>query len=218
LTIKVFLADDHHLMVEGFRLTLKNYGIDVVDVAYSPEGLRRKFLESNADVLVVDVRFEGAENCNGLDVCAEILGKNKSAKIVVFSQFDDEWIVDRTYKLGALAFVRKDEHTDLLVQAIKTISTGEAFFSPVAAQLVASTVVRGSSPERVLDEKELRAFTLIADGYSMAEAGEAMGFSYRTISAMVKSIREKMGVESFADFTKLAIKHGLVNLEVKKKN
>lgn len=212
------MADDHQLMVEGFRLTLKHHGIDVVEVAYSLETLYEKFVAANADVLVIDVRFEGFDESNGLDACEKILARKPNTKIVVFSQFDDEWIVQKTYKLGVLAFVRKDEDTAILVQAINTTNTGREFFSPIAAQLLAFTTVKLSDPSRILDDKELMLFTLIADGYSMTEAGEAMSISYRTINGMVKVVRDKLGIDSFADFTKLAIKFGLTNLELRKKN
>lgn len=218
MTIRVFLADDHRLMVEGFRHTLKDYGVDVVEVAYSLEDLPKRFATSRADVLVIDVRFEGAEGFNGLDVCEKILFEEKATKIVVFSQFDDEWIVEKTYKLGALAFVRKDENTDVLVDAIKTAHKGKEFFSPVVAQLLAWTSIKAPSPTRLLDEKELKVFTLIADGLSVSEVAEAIGMSYKTISNIVRTVKHKLNVDSFADFTKLAIKFGLTNLDVRTKS
>ncbi len=218
MSIKVFLADDHRLMVEGFRLTLKDYEIDVVDVAYSLEDLPKRFAKSHADVLVIDVRFEGADEHNGLDICEEILSNGKGSKIVVFSQFDDEWIVEKTYKLGVLAFVRKDENTDVLVEAIKSACKGKEFFSPVVAQLLAWTSVKAPSPNRLLDEKELKVFRLIADGMSVSEAAQAMDLSYKTVSNMVKTVKQKLNIESFADFTKLAIKFGLTNLDVRTRN
>ena len=218
MTIKVFLADDHRLMVEGFRHILKDYGVDVVEVAYSLEDLPKRFAASRADVLVIDVRFEGTEGFNGLDVCEKILSKGKTAKIVVFSQFDDEWIVEKTYKLGVLAFVRKDENTDVLADAIKTAHKGKEFFSPVTAQLLAWTSVKVSNPTRLLDEKELKVFTLIADGLSVSEVAEAIDMSYKTVSTTVKSVKDKLNIDNFADFTKLAIKFGLTNLDVRTKS
>lgn len=103
LGIKVFLADDHRLLVAGFRDVLKDYGIDVVEVAYSLDGLIDRFLEVKPDVLVIDVRFD-SKGCgeNGLDVCEELLARDPSAKIIVFSQFDDQYIIERSYKLGVL--------------------------------------------------------------------------------------------------------------------
>ncbi|CAB1371302.1 protein of unknown function (plasmid) [Denitratisoma oestradiolicum] len=127
--IRVFLADDHRLLVAGFRDVLKDYGIDVVEVAYSLDGLIDRYMEVKPDVLVIDVRFD-TRNAgeNGLDACEELLARDHSAKIIVFSQFDDQYIIEKSYKLGVLAFVRKDESTEVLHEAIKTVAEGKEYF------------------------------------------------------------------------------------------
>src|SRR5574337_2219259 len=115
LSIRVFLADDHRLLVEGFRHALKDYGIDVAEVAYSTDGLIDRYFEVRPDVLVIDVRFDNKDAAeNGLDVCEELLERDPAARISGFSQFDDQYIIEKSYKLGVLAFVRKDESPDVL--------------------------------------------------------------------------------------------------------
>ena len=52
------MADDHRLLVEGFRHALKDYDIDVVEVAYSLDGLISRYLAVKPEVLVIDVRFD----------------------------------------------------------------------------------------------------------------------------------------------------------------
>lgn len=218
MAITVFIADDHKMMLEGLAQIMKRFGIEVIGKAYELDGLGHKFLESRADVLVIDVRFEGFEAQNGLDVCEEILKADKTKNIVVFSQFDDEWIVEKAYKTGVRAFVRKDEDANVLSDAVKAASAGRDFFSPVAAQLLAVTAVKGMNPSRLLGEKDLKLFVLIADGLSVTDAAEQMGLSYKTVATMLKDVKERLGIDSVADFTKLAIKYGLTSLEVKRKN
>lgn len=216
--IKVFLADDHQLMVEGFRVALKDYGIDVIDVAYTLDKLAEKFITTNPDVLVIDLRFNSDNrhtNLDGLDLCEVILDRDPTAKIVVYSQFDDQYLVEKTYKIGVLSFIRKDENTEVLVNAIKLAKRGETFLSPAIAQQLAWTVVKDKNPTKLLDEKELAAFKLVADGASLAEVAASMDFSTKTISTFMKNIKQKLGIENTADFTKLAIKSGLTNLEIK---
>ena len=68
MSIRVFLADDHRLLVEGFRHALKDFNIDVVEVAYSLNGLINRYFEVKPDVLVIDVRFDSKNVAeNGLD-------------------------------------------------------------------------------------------------------------------------------------------------------
>ncbi len=220
MSIKVFLADDHRLMVEGFRVTLKNYEIDVVDVAYSLNNLKPLFINSQADVLVIDIRFDSkdGETIDGLDMCEKILAEHPSAKIVVFSQFDDEYLVEKIYKLGVFAFVRKDEETDVLVKAITSAHNGKPFFPPGVAQQLAWAAVKAINPSRLLDDKELKVFTQIADGLSISDVAHQLGLCEKTVRTMVKNVKHKLNVDNFADFTKLAIRFGLTNLEVRTKS
>lgn len=218
--IRVFLADDHRLLVAGFRDVLKDYGIDVVEVAYSLEGLVDRYQEVKPDVLVIDVRFDSKNIVveNGLDVCEELLAREPSAKIVVFSQFDDQYIIEKSYQLGVLAFVRKDESTEVLNEAIKTVSEGKEYFSPEIAQLLAWSAVKDRNPKKLLDEKEMRAFALTADGASLTELASQMDLSTKTVGVLMKSVKGKLGVESQADITKLAIRYGVTTTDPKTKN
>ena len=219
MSIRVFLADDHRLLVEGFRHALKDFNIDVVEVAYSLNGLINRYFEVKPDVLVIDVRFDSKNVAeNGLDICEELLAKDPKAKIIVFSQFDDQYIIEGAYKIGALAFVLKDESTEILDQAIRTVAEGREFFSPQVAQLLARSSVKDRNPTKLLDEKELRAFLLTADGESLADVAEAMDLSTKTVGNLLKSIKAKLDIDTPADFTKVAIRFGLTTTELKSKS
>lgn len=219
MSIRVFLADDHRLLVEGFRHALKDFNIDVVEVAYSLNGLINRYFEVKPDVLVIDVRFDSKNVAeNGLDICEELLAKDPKAKIIVFSQFDDQYIIEGAYKIGALAFVLKDESTEILDQAIRTVAEGREFFSPQVAQLLARSSVKDRNPTKLLDEKELRAFLLTADGESLSEVAEAMNLSTKTVGNLLKSIKAKLDIDTSSDFTKVAIRFGLTTTELKSKS
>ncbi len=219
MAIRVLLADDHRLLVEGFRHSLKDLGVDVVEVAYSLDGLIDRYFEIKPDVLVIDIRFHrdsAAET--GLDACEAILKRDPSARIIVFSQFDDQHLIENTYKLGVLAFVRKDESTDVLLKAINTVADGREFFSPQVAQLLAWSFVKDRNPANLLDAKEMKLFIMTADGSSMVDIAKVMDLSAKTIGAMMKTIKEKLGIENPADFTKLAIRFGLTDTQLKTRN
>lgn len=219
MAIRVFLVDDHRLLVEGFRHALKDFGIDIVEVAYSLSGLIDRYFAVAPDVLVIDVRFENRNLAeNGLDVCEEILKREPHAKIIVFSQFDDQYIIEKAYKLGALAFVLKDEPVDVLEDAIRTVVDGRVFFSPQVAQILAESSVRDRNPTKLLDEKEMRAFLLTADGASIADISTHLDLSTKTVGNLLKSVKSKLSIETPADFTKLAIRFGLTTTDLRTKN
>lgn len=219
MTLRVFLADDHRLLVEGFRHALKDMNVDVVEVAYSLDGLVDRYFEIKPDVLVIDVRFENRSNApTGLDACKEILARDSSARIVVLSQFDDPYLIESTYKMGVLAFVRKDENPEVLFKAISTVARGEEFFSPAGAQLLALSAVRDKNPAKHLDAKELEVFRLTADGKSIMEIAAEISMSTKTVGNMLRSIKSALGIENQAEFTKLGVRYGLTDLDLRKKS
>lgn len=219
MSIRVFLADDHQLLVEGFRHALGDRGIEVVEVAYRLEGLLERYQAIRPDVLVIDVRFENSSNAGtGLDACEVILAQEPAAQIIVFSQFDDPYIIEKAYRIGVLAFVLQDESTAVLEEAIRVVASGREFFSPHGAQLLARSSVLDRNPSKLLDDKEMRVFLLTADGSSLVDTAEALDLSTKTVGNLLRSIKSKLDIESPADFTKLAIRFGLTTTELRRKS
>ena len=215
MKIKVFLADDHQLLIAGFKAVLQEEQIEVVGTSNTLKQLRQNFLESKADVMVLDLRFN--EDINGLDMAEELLKHDPKSKIIILSQFDDEWIVERAYRLGVLAFIRKDEINDL-IHAISKAANGEAYYSSEIAKQLAKETIHPLNPRRLLSAQELSAFKHLADGMTAQEVATTMDVSYKTITIYQKVMKEKLGIETLPEFTKLAIKYGLVNTELIKRD
>ena len=216
MAIRVFLADDHRLLVEGFRHALKDLGVDVIGIAHTLEGLMQRYETADPDVLIIDVRFDSKQATkNGLDFCEELLESHPDAKIIVFSQFEDQYLIEKAYKMGVLAFIRKDEDTEVLFSAIQSVAEGREFFSPNVAQILAWHSIKEKNPSKLLDEKELRVFAMTADGVPQAKIAEEMDVSERTVASLVKNVKAALGIENPADFTKLAIRFGITTLDVK---
>ena len=217
--IKVFLADDHRLLAIGCREVLKDYGIEVVEVAYTLDGLIDRFLHIKPDVLMIDVRFgSNGHGENGLDACEKLLARDLSAKIIVYSQLDDQYIIERSYKLGVLAFVRKDESPEVLNEAIVTAAQGKEYFSPQIARLLARSAVKDLNPNHLLEKNEKRAFSLAADGASLTEIAGVMSLSTKTVGNLMKAVKAKLKIENQADITKLAIRYGITTTALKTRN
>jgi two-component system invasion response regulator UvrY len=219
MDIKVLLADDHQLLVAGFRQVLGGRGVDVVGVAHSLVNLYELYVSLKPDVLVIDIRFDKlAASDNGLDFCQRLLGKDPKAKIVIFSQFDDQYIIEKSYKLGVLAFVRKDESVDVLQESIKSAAEGIPYFSPVIARTLALSTIKETNPKRILDFNELKAFILTADGVHQNQIAKELNVSIKTVSTIMSRVKMKLAMENSADMTKLAIQFGLTTTTLKKKN
>jgi two-component system invasion response regulator UvrY len=208
-SIKVLVADDHPVIADGLTVALRPFGVEVIGHVGSAAEVMARYRETRPDVLVLDLRF--GPGPTGLDVARQLLETHPQARIVFYSQFDEDEIIREAYRLGASAFVTKNTTPDALAQAIKAAHAGRTHFMPNIAERMAMLGVRGDdSPRSKLDEREIEVFTQLAQGLTNNEIAERMGLSTKTISTISQAIKEKLGVHRAAEITRLAMKHGMI--------
>lgn len=209
-TIRVLLADDHPIMLMGFATSLSSHGISVVGQATEPEDVLKQYKALLPDILVLDIKF--GSHLTGLDTAKNLLNKHPEAKIVFLSQFAQDQFIKKTYQLGARAFITKTCTPKDLATALKRVFQGEVYFPPQIAERLASLTIRDSSPQSLLDEKEIEIFIMLAQGLAQAEIAEKLNVSQKTVSNANVSIKKKLSIDRQADITLLAVKHGLVDI------
>lgn len=208
--IKVLLADDHPLILEGLRTALTKQGIKVVGEVMAAEDVVARAKQLRPDVCLLDVRF--GPGPTGLDVARELLGQQPRARVVFYSQFDQDEVIRDAYRLGGLAFVTKNQAPEVLFEAIAAAAEGRTFFPPAIAERLAVLGLHGDeSPRSKLDARELSVFVHLARGLNNNEVAEAMGLSSKTIGVIGQAVREKLGVQRAAELTRLALRHGLID-------
>ena len=207
--VRVLLADDHPLLLNGFAGALAHYGINVVGQTVSALEAVEQFKRLRPDVLVLDIRF--GDRMTGLQAATAVLEQHPDARIIFLSQFDDDTLVREGYRLGARAFITKDCDPKELAAAIKKVNDGEIYFLPRIAQRLANMAIRGeTSPRALLDDRQLDVFVHMARGCTNVEIAEALQLSPKTISNVSQTIKLSLGVSRQADLTRLAVKHGLL--------
>ena len=208
-SIRVVLADDHPLLLSGFARSLADYGIEVIGQTGTPEDAVNKYRELMPDVLVLDIRF--GEKLTGLDAAKEVLKQFPDAQIVFLSQFDQESLIKEAYRLGGRAFITKSCDPAQLAVAITRVHGGELYFLPQVAQRLANLAIRGdTSPQALLETREVGVFILMAQGLTNVEIAGRLGLSPKTISNISQTVKEKLGIHKAAEITRLAVKHGLI--------
>ncbi len=209
IPIRVLIADDHPLIVEGLATALARFGISVVAHVHAANELLAAYDRAAPDVVVLDIRF--GEAASGLDAARAVLAKHPQAAIVFYSQFDQDELVREAYRLGGLGFVTKNQEAALLAEAVNFASRRETFFLPEIANRLALMGVRGDdSPMAKLDAREMEVFRRIAQGQTNVEIAESMELSPKTISNVSQAIKERLGVHRPADIARLALRHKLI--------
>ncbi|MBE7418410.1 MAG: response regulator transcription factor [Ideonella sp.] len=208
--IKVLLADDHPLILEGLKAALTKRNMRVIGETGSAEEVVRLFRQCRPDVLVLDLRF--GQGATGMDVARSLLSKEPEARIVFYSQFDQNEVIREAYRLGAAAYVTKNQPPGVLATAIEEAARGKTYFVPAIAERLALLGVRGDeSPRSRLDAREAEVFVQLANGLTNNEIAERMSLSSKTIGVIAQAIREKLGVQRAAEMTRLAVRYGMID-------
>lgn len=209
--IRVLLADDHPSILEGLKTILVRYGIETIATASTTADVIPQFELHRPDVVILDVRF--GDGLTGLDVARALLGSHPDARVVIYTQYDQDAIVREAYQIGCLAFVTKDEELQQLADAIAAAAAGNTFFLKKIAERLALLNVRGAkapSPLENLDARELEILKMLAQGRRNSEIAETLKLSQKTISSHVQNIKEKLGIDRPAEMALFAVRHKLI--------
>jgi len=210
LSIRTLVADDHPLIVQALPDALRADGIESVAWASRGEDVLPEYEKSKPDVVVMDIRFGDAPS--GLKIASQLLAQHPEARVVFYTQFDQDELISEAYRLGAKGFVTKEKPLSALADAIRQVHSGRTHFLPEIAERLALINVKGDdSPRGVLDKREFQVFELMAQGYTNGEIAEALDLSLKTIANLTPHIKQKLGVQRLADLTLLAVRYKIID-------
>src|SRR5260221_7217188 len=211
MSIRVFLADDHRVMVDGLRLLLETQSdIKVVGTAANGLDVVRQVEQLKPDVIVMDIAMP---ELNGVEATRQIHQILPSTRVVILSMHSTAEHIFRALKAGALGYVLKESAGAELVQAIRTVSVGRPYLSHKLSESVArESVEQPKSPLESLSTREVQVLQLTVEGKSAAEIGASLGLSPKTIETYRSRLMHKLGLNDLPSLVKFAIQHGLTPL------
>lgn len=208
-TIKVFLVDDHEVVRAGYRRLLEaTPGIIVIAEASDGESAYTDFFENRPDVLVMDLSMPGV---GGLEASRRILAKDKSARILVFSVYENEVFLSRALDMGVLGYISKRSASQVMIDAVQTVAAGEVYVGQeMMPYLVNARTSTEGDPLSQLTPREFEIFLLLADSKSVNQIGELLNLSPKTVGHHCTSIKSKLNITDIAGLTRLAIRLDLM--------
>lgn len=209
---RVFLVDDHDVLRKGLKELLELHEFEIVGEARNSQDGLNSILSLHPDVAVIDLNLEtpGA----GMHLIEELRRRSRT-KLVVYSYRENIHTISHAYEVGADAYVPKSKDPDVLVDVIKRVleSPKPVFIDDAEAkiaELAASKTYK--SPAEVLNEKELAAFKMLAEGLTNDEVSAALDISQKRLSNMITDIKGKIGCER-GQFTKVAVLYDIIAID-----
>jgi two-component system NarL family response regulator len=203
--IRVVIADDHPVVLQGLTAILKS-AKDIKVVGEATDGNQTCELcdQLSPDVLMLDLRMPIKD---GLQVVAELMSRPRVPKlrIMVMSTYRSEEDIRRALAAGAKGYLVKGASPQQIREAVRRVAEGEVFLPETIATKLAESM---SHPE--LSKRELEVLQYIANGRSNKEIGTILYISENTVRGHVKSILTKLDAIGRTEAIAIATKRGLL--------
>lgn len=216
--LKVAIADDHQIVVEGLQVMLSGAeGIDIVGVSANGRESLQVLHEKQVDVLVTDLNMPGL---NGVEMIAEIRQNWPDLKIIVLTMYHDARLLKRLKKQKIEAYLLKNTSKQDLAATVQAVADGKTFLPPELEFTQSGDFeYSNSSADNIQDtfvakyalgKRELEIFTHIARGTSSQEIADQLFISIETVHSHRKNIKFKTGLKNTAEITAFSVRNGLI--------
>jgi DNA-binding NarL/FixJ family response regulator len=203
--IRVLIVDDHAMMRLGLaEAILGDSHLALVGEAANGEEAMELYRRHRPDVVVMDFQIPGAD---GAETTARLRTEFPEARVVVLSVFEGEENIWRAVEAGAMGYVPKSARIDAVLEAIRQVFGGGAYFPPAIAAKLAARRTRGG-----LTPSELQVLREIVAGRSNKEIAAALYMSGATVKLRISNLLVKLGVADRTQAAIEAVRRGIVNV------
>ena len=211
----ILIVEDHELTRFGLKTTFE--GVDFIENIYeadSAENPIQLFNNNKIDLIIMDL---GLPNMNGIEATKQIRSSNKDVKIIILTSHNDEKEVLNSLKAGANAYCSKEINPKRLVEVVRSVADGAAWFDPSIAHIVLKATTNSPSfdndnnrKDYDLTSREAQILKLMTEGYSNMEIAQILVISINTTKAHVANILQKLEVDDRLQAALKALKHNIV--------
>ena len=193
MTIKVFITDDHYMVVEGIRSLLQSEkSIEWMGHASNADSCLAFLKTQLPDVILMDINMPGK---SGIELCKEVKAKYPSVFVIGLSTFNQQSFIQKMMDNGASGYVLKNATQEELMEAIQAVVIGKTYLSEEAAT---SLREYAKSEIPVITRREKEVLELIADGLTNVEIAQKLFISTTTVDSHRKNLLAKFEAKNTA--------------------
>ena len=229
---KLMLVDDHSIVRDGIRLLLEQAdGLEIIDEANDGEEALDKLKTHHGertdvattgkpntlpDLVLMDISLPGMSGIQTTQVISRLY---KNVRVLMLSMHNNEDYILRSVEAGAYGYILKDSSSDEMIKAIRTIASGEKYYSSPVASIILSGYMqqlkkgdKSSRAERQskLSNKEKEILQFLVDGMSSREIAEKLQLSVRTVDNHRANMMRRLQVRNAAELVRMAVEDKLI--------
>jgi DNA-binding NarL/FixJ family response regulator len=202
--MKVVIADDHRLILDGIKHALEeDGGFEIVGEATSGERVLPIVSQTSPDLVVLDLRMPGMDGLTCLD---QIKKRYPNVKVVILSVSTDERLIETILARGASAYIVKSVNPVDLPAALRQAVEGTVF----SAIGLPEATAPGAAKAAGLTDRELAILSALARGLSNGQIGKELWIAEQTVKFHLTNVYRKLGVANRTEAARFAYQQGLV--------
>ena len=204
MATRIFIVDDHYMVIEGIRSLLQNEkGIEWCGHAMNATSCLAFLQQEQPDVILMDINLPDK---SGIDLCKEVKEKYPSVFIIGLSTFNQQSFIQKMMDNGASGYVLKNATREELMEAITVVEKGKTYLSFEVSQTMKN------KPENniVLTRREKEVLELIASGMTNNEIAQKLFISSTTVDTHRKNLLAKFEVKNTASLIRIAAQKQLI--------
>lgn len=214
MTIKTIIVDDHPVVRFGVKQMLTaNDEIEVVAEMDDVDHLLEKIVETNADIVLLDLELDRGDGVDALRLLRE---KAPHVRVIIYTSHDDEERIVQAAELGVDGYLLKGCGQRELVSAIQSVSAGGIALEPAVAGKLMQYMNKRSSTANAdnirFSKREAQVLKLIAVGKTNKEIGETLFISESTVKFHVHAILNKLDASNRTEAVSVATQLGLIDV------
>lgn len=205
--IKLFIAEDHHIVLAGMvKLFENDVDFEVVGTASTCAQAVEEIMKSDPDVLLTDISFPDGD---GISLIQKIRIKKGHIKTICLTMHKEQGYVAKAYEAGIEGYLLKETELNEIKTTIKGVVAGQKFYGPTLFDFKTESVVDGTLKEK-LTLRELEVIKLVCDGLTSKKIADKLFLSAYTIDTHRKNIYSKLNIDNMGALIKMAHDEGLI--------
>ena len=205
MVIRVFIVDDHYMVIEGIRSLLQNEpSIEWAGHAMTAASCMAFLQQNEVDVILMDINLPDQ---SGIDLCAAVKKAYPLVFILGLSTFNQQSFIQKMIENGASGYLLKNASREELREGIQTVMKGKLYLSGEAAQSLRQA---GTQSIPVLTRREKEVLEWIAEGMTNNEIAQKLFISVTTVDTHRKNLLAKFEVKNVAALIRVASQHKVI--------
>jgi len=205
--IKVYIVEDHSVVVEGIRSLLQNErAFEVVGNTATGEGCLQYFHSNMADVILMDISLP---DMSGIDLCKTIKKNYPGIMVLALSTYNQSIYISKMMESGASGYLLKNSGRQEIIQALVDVANGKTYLSFEAGQALKSGTLK-KAEQPLLTKREKEILQLITEGLTNIQIAEKLFISIDTVDTHRKNLYSKLNVKNTVMLMRYAIENNLI--------